>query len=942
MAVVVPLVAAVAGNAVAGALGTGLLPQAFGFLVTTAINQIGSRAFTKKPRLPSLGQEASVRSLMTISGVESHKIIYGTVRTSGSVVLDTTNDGLVGASETKYSHILIALAGHEVEEISSIYLNDQVVSLDGNGEVTSAPYFKDGKSYARIRKLNGSNDQLASGEMINEIPDWTANHRLRGIAYLWVRFVRNADVYPNGFPNISCIVKGKKVFDPRTSTTAWSQNAALCVRDYLTSRDGAGLPYGFGAYDDEVNDDYFIAAANICDEDVTLKTGGTIKRYTCNGVLDTAVLPFDNLPILISSLAGAITYVQGKFRIHAAAYDSPSGDIDESMIVGEMNVVTATTKKELFNAVKGTFVDPSKAYQPTDFPAVTNAFYQAQDNGEQIFRDIELPFTNNGESAQRIAKIILEKGRQGIVVEMPVNHKALKYSVYDVVRLNNELMGWVNKPFRITKWAMENPGPITMTLQEESSASYDWNNGEATVIDTAPNTNIPSPWSVGEPQGLSAQSGEDQLLIAGDGTLITRILLSWAAPQSAFVDRTEIQYRRLGSGEWVNAPDAINGTTSAYIFPVDDGAVYNLRARHRNTIGSYSPWTEIAHTVVGKSAPPDDVVIFDIEGDRLAWTVVTNPDLAGYRIKYQTGTSQSWGDAIPLHAGLLTDSPYMMNPRPAGPVTIMIKAVDTSGNESTNPAYIVTDLGDPDVANVIVQFDRKAAIWPGSLSGGTIDGSNNLAANSITPLMWGDPNANMWSENSSTLMWSTVQYSEMRYEDRVTVTAALAGSRLTLDYTIAGETWSVFYRENSSSLMWSPDPSTPMWNANGATPMWYTPDWLPWPGSIEAKNSIYDFLIVTSQASTQGYVSKFIVVLDAPDIDEILNNIAIGSGGTRLPITKTYQVISNIQMTVQSDGGGAINARYIDKDATLGPLVQCINASGTAVSGTIDARIKGY
>ena len=62
------------------------------------------------------------------------------------------------------------------------------------------------------------------------------------------------DVFPRGLLTFSAIVKGKKVFDPRTSTTAWSANAALCLRDYLTS------DYGLGANSDEINDTVFSTA----------------------------------------------------------------------------------------------------------------------------------------------------------------------------------------------------------------------------------------------------------------------------------------------------------------------------------------------------------------------------------------------------------------------------------------------------------------------------------------------------------------------------------------------------------------------------------------------------------------------------------------------------------------------------------------------------------
>ncbi|MCP6756604.1 hypothetical protein NL533_33770, partial [Klebsiella pneumoniae] len=84
-----------------------------------------------------------------------------------------------------------------------------------------------------------------------------------------------------GIPNVSAVVNGKKVYDPRDGTTEWSNNAALCIRDYLTSS------YGFNCSSDEINDTYFSSAANHCDESVTLTTGGSQNRFTCDGVVDT-------------------------------------------------------------------------------------------------------------------------------------------------------------------------------------------------------------------------------------------------------------------------------------------------------------------------------------------------------------------------------------------------------------------------------------------------------------------------------------------------------------------------------------------------------------------------------------------------------------------------------------------------------------------------------
>jgi hypothetical protein len=91
----------------------------------------------------------------------------------------------------------------------------------------------------------------------------------------------------------------------------------------------------------------------------------------------------------------------------------------------------------------------------------------------------------------------------------------------------------------------------------------------------------------------------------------------------------------------------------------------------------------------------------------------------------------------------------------------------------------------------------------------------------------------------------------------------------------------------------------------------------------------------------QGVITLLSAVLDVPDIVEAFPALSIASGGTRLPITKTYNAIKTVRLTVHS-GGTATSVRIVDKNPTLGPLVQTINTSGTAVAGVVDAEVFGY
>jgi hypothetical protein len=756
--------------------------------VAGALNFIGSRALAQKPKAPQFTQEASGRSVMIRSSVDSHKIIYGQIKVSGPIVFVKTTDSgpdQAGATQTgtnRFLHLVLPLAGHEVEEIGDVYLNDTVTPLDVNGWGTDARYsrsverttsqttaiasvartdyivrggtasslttvttttahgravgenvtlqgvadpsfngdcritdvptpttftFNSTKQNAtstggsitrdsvttatvsliRIKKHLGTDSQVADADLVSEC-GLTSDFRLRGVAYIYVRLEYNPDAFPLGVPNVSVVVKGKKLYDPRTLSTAWSDNAALCIRDYLTSA------YGFNCPSAEIDDTYFSAAANICDEDVTLSTGGTQNRYTCNGVVDTATAPLDNLNSLVTALAGAVTYVQGKFRCHAGAYDTPVADIPTSILDGGVSLRARPPRKDLFNAVKGTYVDPNRSWQPTDFPFVTNATYETQDGGQRIYKDLELPFTNHPEAAQRIGKIILEKARQGITVEIAVMHNALRFSVYDVITHTNAQLGWNAKPFRIMKWstgASSGAQSIRLSLQEESSASYDWNSGEATTVDPAPDTNLPDPFVVMPPGALTLT---ESLYITRDGAGVkTQVTMAWSPSSDALLKAYQPEYKQRANAIWTR----LEATTSLEV-TIEDMTpdLYDFRVKAVNTLGVSSTYSTASLQVAGLLDPPTEpqnLGINTIGGFAfLRWAL--SPDLdvkiGGYYIvRHSSQFSATWNEGVSMGDEIPGSATSILLPLKEG--TYMLKAVDSSGIESTDYASIETD-----------------------------------------------------------------------------------------------------------------------------------------------------------------------------------------------------------------------------------------------------------
>ena len=231
--------AAIIGSAATAATTVTVLGASFalgayavGFIATTLVTSWAVKALS--PKAASMSPADTMNSQGTLVNARSaaapHDYVYGTVRKGGTITyLEAT-----GASN-KYLHMILTLAGHEVNSIGNIYIDDQIATIDGSGYVTSQSW----ASKIRIIKYTGS-QTTAPSLLLAESNQITSDFVGNGIAYLYIRLEFDQDVFPNGVPLFTAVVQGKKVYDPRTSTTGFSANAALCVRDYITDSRGLG------------------------------------------------------------------------------------------------------------------------------------------------------------------------------------------------------------------------------------------------------------------------------------------------------------------------------------------------------------------------------------------------------------------------------------------------------------------------------------------------------------------------------------------------------------------------------------------------------------------------------------------------------------------------------------------------------------------------------
>ena len=330
-------------------------------------------------------------------------------------------------------------------------------------------------------------------------------------------------------------------------------------------------------------------------------------RYTCGGSVDSTTEPNLVIESILSSMSGLMLDVGGKWVLKAGAYSTPTLSFDESDLASGFQVQTKSSRSDRFNRIQGKYISPLNNGQEADYPLVKNSTYETQD-GEVISQRIDLNFTQRPHTAMRLAKIILEKSRQEIIFSANFKLSAFKCQVGDNVLLSITRMGWTNKAFEVVGWKYneiaenETLRPvIEMQLRETASTVYDWNNGEETAVDPAPNTTLPDIFTVNAVTGLRFDS---QPVTTLNGDKIFRIILSWDAYSGFFVTeggQFEIQYKL--STETAYKPSffvAGNGVQSEIV----QGSLnvnYDIRIRAVNNVGVKSGWATLTGVIAGSS-----------------------------------------------------------------------------------------------------------------------------------------------------------------------------------------------------------------------------------------------------------------------------------------------------------------------------------------------------
>ena len=480
---------AVATAIVGGGWVTAAAIYAVGYIATTLVTSFLTKALSPKSASRGSNPKAATDSgglLVNARGAANPaQIVYGTMRKGGTVTyVEATG------TDNKILHQIIVLAAHEVEEITTIYFDDQIVGMT-NEDVATAPFNGHVKVYKHLGNQTSATDAFANSteslsttlhaeDGISVGPDFIG----KGIAYLYCRFEYDQDAFVNGLPTVTASVKGKKVvstINGVAQTPAWSNNAAWVIRDFLTS--------SYGLNDDQIDYAFFEAAADICDDEPDNRQN---FKYTIDGVVDLDQPIGDVLEDMMTSCAGSLFWGGGQWKLIAGEWVEPTKTLTLDDFRSPINLKTKASTRDNFNRVSGTFIDAANDYVTADYPPVSGSAsgFLAEDNNVESTLDFSLPFTTYSPQAQRLAKQALFRGREQMTLNADFSLDALDLEVGDVVNIRNERYGWGTgdeKSFEVLGWRLNANADtgalhVNLDLKETSEAAYGFSEADEQTI----------------------------------------------------------------------------------------------------------------------------------------------------------------------------------------------------------------------------------------------------------------------------------------------------------------------------------------------------------------------------------------------------------------------------------------------------------------------------
>lgn len=704
MPVAIPL-AVTAISAAAGALAAvGTISTLTASLIGIGVSVIGTLAMTllaKPPKIPKPEFENGKQTLR--QSIPPRTRTYGKDRRGGFIFYYNTNE--------KGNNLYIGTvhACHRIDGIEGYWLGDQEVVLDVDGYVQNSPYQDVGgnedEDRVRVEVNLGLSAQVASTFLttLNDRGDWTADHRLRGVANSVVQY-RDSDpehhpeIYPNGPPPLTVVFRGALVYDPRDilqdvddeDTYTWSDNFALSILDFLTRREGeAGVPVGYGlSIDDWIDLPSFQQAADDCEDDIPLKAGGSENRWRCWGTYQLTEEKKNVLNDLLLCCQGTLLFKpDGKIGLSVGKPPNPNTTpiptLSNDSIL-HISFPTPANPLTRVNYIKARY--KSELHRWDEVEAGQQLNQALIDKFGEESETPQLRFVPSEVQAQRIARAEVLKANPKWAGTIRTNLSGMQCWGERWVYLNIAELNIENKIFEIQRMNLDRR-TMTVELQVRSYDNwYSW----STSLESDPQPVVFDDTGVDPIDAPQDVIATPLSVPVNATTKVPKAIVTWDTSYDP-TNRYSVRVRWRKAGETWKLINALQGETSVELPTLEDGVQYEVGVQYVGQRGTVSEWSDtfpfMAQANTTAPSTPTNFTAVLGAGSGVADLSAKAPNDQNFSsLGFYRDTSSGFGTEVlvsgPLYGAPLQTITYQDNPV-AGTWWYRVKSFNSSGVPST-------------------------------------------------------------------------------------------------------------------------------------------------------------------------------------------------------------------------------------------------------------------
>jgi hypothetical protein len=443
------------------------------------------------------------------------------------------------------------------------------------------------------------------------LAEWTAAHKLSGLAAAWYVLGYDQKTYASGAPAPMWKLKGVKAYDPRQDSTypggvgpqragdentwAWSENPWVhAITWCLGRRQNGKLVVGLGCAMSGVDMAAFVEAANIADAN-GWKVGGVVYSTDSKWeVLKALCQAGGGRPI---ALGARISCLVNAPRVSIATLTG--ADIE-----GDPTITATQSRRGRVNAVVPRYRSEDHGWEIVPADPLVVADYVAADRGVQRTQEIEFPLVQDVTQAAQLAAYAVVNSREfgpNIFAVTPAKGWALKPG--DCITVNEPEFGLNGQKMIVTDRERNlTTGGRILTCVSETDAKHPYCLGQAGTPPPTPGLTAASPVPEAPTTDEWVATGAT---LTDNGVSVPAIVIvgSTDNPQ---VSRLIVRYRPVGSSAWVTGPSVDLFDTGDYRVELASGltpeTAYNVQIAYRSVLDVPSEWTALDDVVAGSYA----------------------------------------------------------------------------------------------------------------------------------------------------------------------------------------------------------------------------------------------------------------------------------------------------------------------------------------------------